>query len=159
MFCMYSTTSQVCFDHLQYKVRNDCHILSNLYHYNPNYKNLYLLFSNSSFAILLRAVELFLWFINWRVSWEQIDSQLLITFPFFFSHILQSFKLHKCLWALPKAFIEEASKSHQTIDIFSLQFFLVLYQSHSCLHCSIVVSIIHILNKSKELLLVKLSLT
>jgi hypothetical protein len=75
------------------------------------------------------------------MPWEQVYRQHFIRFPLLLSCVLKSLQLHEGFGAVFITLIEITSQGDQGINIFCLKFFFILNQTHSCLHCTVVVSI------------------
>ena len=90
--------------------------------------------SDGGFALSLGTVELLPRTVDWRVLGEEVDSQLLKRLPFLLSQFFQSLQLHKRSRALPESLVEVRGQRDQLVHLFRPQFFLVLHQTHRCLH-------------------------
>ena len=103
----------------------------------------YLQLGDEGLAVRLRALELLFLPIRGWVSTKELECEVLVVFALLRCQRLEPLQFHECFGAVTPALIKEASNDHDTVDLSCGEFFLVLNESHCCLHGGIVLPIKH----------------
>lgn len=99
---------------------------------------------NLSVAAALRAVELLVRDIDWRLPREKLDGQSFISFSLNLREFGKSLQFDEGFGALSVALVEEARKGHDTVDLLRAELFLILNQAHGSLHGAGVLLLVHL---------------
>lgn len=99
---------------------------------------------NLSVAAALRAVELLVRDVDWRLPREKLDGKSFISFSFNLREFGKSLQFDEGFGALSVALVEEAREGHDTVDLLRAELFLILNQAHSSLHSTGVLLLVHL---------------
>lgn len=94
--------------------------------------------------VALGTVELLFLLVMRLMSKEEVDSQQFIRLTFLLGDRVESLQLNQGTATFSVALVEEAGNGHKGVDVLGLQLLLVLDESHSRLHGSVVVLLVEL---------------